>query len=60
MPAGLQKGFVLTIRTLKGSYQLHNTMLARVVRAPLAFFDRTPAGDIINIFSKDMDEREWF
>jgi len=53
---GLLKGFSLTVRTLEGSYKLHNDMLARVVRAPIAFFDRTPVGDIINRFSKDMDE----
>ena len=55
---GLLKGFSLTVRTLEGSYKLHNDMLARVVRAPIAFFDRTPVGDIINRFSKDMDERK--
>ncbi|KAG2423828.1 hypothetical protein HXX76_014988 [Chlamydomonas incerta] len=33
--------------------RLHDTMLSRVLRAPLSFFHTNPAGRIINRFSKD-------
>lgn len=53
-------GFVLgsAIATALGaiyaSTRLHNRMLARVLRAPMAFFDTTPLGRIVNRFSKDV------
>ncbi|KAL7746057.1 hypothetical protein RI367_008638 [Sorochytrium milnesiophthora] len=34
---------------------LHQRLLARVFRAPTAWFDRTPAGRILNRFSSDVD-----
>ncbi len=33
---------------------LHTAMLRRVLRAPMSFFDTTPAGRIINRFSSDV------
>lgn len=33
---------------------LHSRMLRRVMRAPMAFFDTTPAGRVINRFSSDV------
>ena len=53
---GVIKGFGLAVTLLKGSSKLHNEMLNRIMRAPMSFFDTTPAGRIINRFSKDMDE----
>lgn len=53
---GMLKGFSLTVQSIRGSFRLHNDMLSKVVRAPIGFFDKTPVGDIINRFSKDMDE----
>lgn len=35
---------------------LHNDLLYKVIRAPTAFFDRTPLGRIINRFSHDVSE----
>ena len=37
---------------------MHDEMLSSVLRSPMAFFDSTPAGRILNRFSKDMDESE--
>ena len=53
---GLIKGFSIAHRLLIGSHVLHQSMLEKVVKAPMAFFDRTPAGRVLNRFSKDMDE----
>jgi len=35
--------------------RIHSVVLSRVLYAPKSFFDTTPLGLIINIFSKDMD-----
>ena len=53
---GLCKGFSMALALLSGSSRLHGRMLDRVMRCPMSFFDTTPAGRIINRFSKDMDE----
>ena len=53
---GLWKGFMMALALLRGSSRLHEKMLKRVMRCPMTFFDSTPAGRVINRFSKDMDE----
>ena len=55
---GLIKGFIIAHRLLIGSHALHQSMLDRITKAPMSFFDSTPAGRILNRFSKDMDEGE--
>lgn len=40
-------------RTLAAATRIHNEMTFRVLRAPLSFFHTTPAGRILNRFSKD-------
>ena len=53
---GLIKGVMIAHRLLIGSHSLHQSMLEKVIKAPMSFFDTTPAGRILNRFSKDMDE----
>eukprot|EP01118_Nematostelium_gracile_P016057 TRINITY_DN656_c0_g1_i1.p1 TRINITY_DN656_c0_g1~~TRINITY_DN656_c0_g1_i1.p1 ORF type:complete len:1510 (-),score=442.59 TRINITY_DN656_c0_g1_i1:26-4555(-) len=36
------------------SFQLHDNVISRIVRAPTAFFDITPLGRIINRFAKEL------
>lgn len=38
----------------QAAIQLHNQMLARLMRAPVTFFNATPGGRIINRFAKDL------
>lgn len=35
--------------------KIHNSMLHRVLRCPMSFFDCTPGGRIMARFSKDID-----
>ncbi|TRY61972.1 hypothetical protein TCAL_10708 [Tigriopus californicus] len=43
------------IGTLNAAAKLHSTMLHRILRSPMSFFDTTPLGRILNRFSKDID-----
>ena len=43
------------VGTLMASSKLHSTMLERILRSPMHFFDTTPLGRILNRFSKDLD-----
>ncbi|KAG9093297.1 hypothetical protein FRC07_011491, partial [Ceratobasidium sp. 392] len=38
---------------IKSARILHDTMLSAVMRSPLSFFEQTPMGQIINLFSQD-------
>jgi ABC-type multidrug transport system fused ATPase/permease subunit len=40
---------------LKAASSLHDGMLGGVIRSPMSFFDTTPAGRVLNRFSKDQD-----
>ncbi|KAF8936499.1 hypothetical protein BGZ47_009465 [Haplosporangium gracile] len=40
---------------IKASRTIHNTLITRVLRLPMSFFDTTPMGRIINRFSSDMN-----
>ena len=42
--------------SLRASSLLHNRLLVKVFLSPMEFFDSTPVGRILNIFSRDLDE----
>jgi ATP-binding cassette, subfamily C (CFTR/MRP), member 1 len=45
----------LYIGTLEAARFTHNYLLTKILHAPMAFFDQTPIGRIINRFSKDIE-----
>ena len=45
----------MSIITLNAAYQLHSTMLMRIMRSPMSFFETTPLGRILSRFAKDID-----
>ena len=53
--AAVLGSLLLYIATITGAKHLHNGMLDNVMRAPMAFFDTTPQGRIINRFGKDVE-----
>ena len=52
----IARGYALAYHRLRSSRKLHADMLKSILRAPVSFFDVTPAGRIINRFSYDMDK----
>jgi len=46
---------LLANRAVAASRVLHHHMLSAVLRAPLTFFETTPAGRILNRFSRDIE-----
>lgn len=59
---GLAQAIMIMLATLllyagilSGAKKFHHNMLRGILRAPMAFFDTTPQGRIINRFGKDID-----
>ncbi|KAK9470483.1 P-loop containing nucleoside triphosphate hydrolase protein [Dipodascopsis tothii] len=51
-------GFTVTNAGASASYKLNNRAVERVLRSPMAFFDTSPLGRILNRFSKDVDSMD--
>ncbi|KAA1470346.1 P-loop containing nucleoside triphosphate hydrolase protein [Dentipellis sp. KUC8613] len=52
--SGLAAIFIWVLCSLRSSKQLHDSMLYSVIHAPLSFFELTPSGQIMNLFSRDV------
>ncbi|XP_067162181.1 multidrug resistance-associated protein 1 isoform X3 [Apteryx mantelli] len=46
---------VVSIGGIFASRHLHLNLLHNVLRSPMSFFERTPSGNLVNRFSKEMD-----
>ncbi|KAM9046573.1 LOW QUALITY PROTEIN: ATP-binding cassette sub-family C member 12 [Megaptera novaeangliae] len=53
---GITRGFTFTRTTLTASFSLHDRVFDKILESPMSFFDRTPAGRLMNRFSEDMEE----
>ena len=51
----LLKGLALVESAFYSSVRLHNQMLSNILRAQTMFYDQTPAGRVLNRFSRDLD-----
>ncbi|XP_065758076.1 ATP-binding cassette sub-family C member 4-like isoform X2 [Muntiacus reevesi] len=51
---GVTRSLLALYILVNSSQTLHNKMLKSILRAPVLFFDRNPAGRILNRFSKDI------
>ena len=47
---------IYVILFIKASTSLHDSVLKSILKCPMKFFDTTPAGRILNRFSRDLDE----
>ncbi|XP_059176453.1 ATP-binding cassette sub-family C member 2-like [Physella acuta] len=47
--------YLFWYRLVRAASRLHGLLLERLLHAPMAFFDQTPIGRILNRFSKDVD-----
>ncbi|XP_006892781.1 PREDICTED: multidrug resistance-associated protein 1 [Elephantulus edwardii] len=59
---GISQGFAVfgysmavSIGGIFASRRLHLDLLHNVLRSPMSFFERTPSGNLVNRFSKEMD-----
>ncbi|XP_061091022.1 ATP-binding cassette sub-family C member 5 [Conger conger] len=50
------RGLVFVKCTLRAASALHDKLFQKVLHSPMAFFDTTPLGRILNRFSRDIDE----
>lgn len=51
----LTGSLALSRGAVRASNRLHASLLGRVMHSPMAFFDTTPIGRIVNRFAKDID-----
>jgi len=59
LASSLLRSVTVTRVAIRAGRQIHDALLAANLRCTMRYFDTTPAGRILNMFSKDLDEGEW-
>ncbi|KAG0344501.1 hypothetical protein BG004_004438 [Podila humilis] len=54
----LKIGAMFAVARIRAAHVLHRDLLAKILRLPMAFFDTTPLGRILNRFSGDLQATE--
>eukprot|EP01117_Protostelium_nocturnum_P013244 TRINITY_DN4935_c0_g1_i4.p1 TRINITY_DN4935_c0_g1~~TRINITY_DN4935_c0_g1_i4.p1 ORF type:complete len:1039 (-),score=239.18 TRINITY_DN4935_c0_g1_i4:20-3136(-) len=52
----LYRGYAIGYAGIKSATSMHNELLKKVMKAPTSFFDTTPVGRILNIFTRDINQ----
>ncbi|XP_071488722.1 ATP-binding cassette sub-family C member 5-like [Diadema antillarum] len=55
---GMVRAYSYVKTTLRAASRIHNSVFVNVIHTPMSFFDTTPSGQILNRFSKDLDEAD--
>ncbi|KAK6629679.1 hypothetical protein RUM43_003497 [Polyplax serrata] len=50
------RGFAYTRVTMRASKEIHQNLFQKILESPMRYFERTPIGQIQNLFARDMDE----
>jgi len=56
--SSILRGIVFIKASLRASSLLHNQLFAKVFNCPTRYFESTPIGRILNLFSRDLDETD--
>jgi len=56
--SSILRGLFFVKASLRASSLLHNQLFAKVFNCPTKYFESTPIGRILNLFSRDLDETD--
>uniref|UniRef100_T1KXB4 ABC-type glutathione-S-conjugate transporter n=1 Tax=Tetranychus urticae TaxID=32264 RepID=T1KXB4_TETUR len=55
----ITNAIILNFAILNGAVKIHKRMLQNIIQSPMAFFDTTPMGRVLNRFTMDIDVADY-